>query len=141
MLLKNKRWVKAEPEDEREVAIEFAKNSEFAKYQINNLIGFIGLDVKNRYMVFKVKDMEAKRNTGARCDDSSKPRKIAILKEIMGDDIFDTYTNNSTKGLVQPELCSLEELLFRNLNRIKKNNKIWFFDFESALLYKNELKT
>ena len=141
MLLKNKRWVKAEPEDEREVAIEFAKNSEFSKYQINNLIGFIGLDVKNRYMVFKVKDMEAKRNTGARCDESSKPRKIAILKEIMGDDIFDTYTNNSTKGLVQPELCSLEELLFRNLNRIKKNNKIWFFDFESALLYKNELKT
>jgi hypothetical protein len=59
----------------------------------------------------------------------------------MGEALFDSYTNNSTKGMVQPELCSLEELLFRHFNGIKKNNKMWFFDFESASLYKKELKT
>jgi len=141
MLLKGKTWVKAEAEDEREVAIQTAQQSEFTKYEVNGLIGFVGLDVKNRYMVFKVKDMTAKRNTGARCDESLKSRKLIILKTIMGEALFDSYTNNTTKGMVQPELCSLEELLFRHFNRIKKNDKMWFFDFEMASLYKKELKT
>jgi len=140
MLLKGKSWVKAEAEDEREVAIATAENSDFTKYEVNNLIGFIGVDVKNRYMVFKVKDMEAKRNTGARCDESLKSRKIVILKAVLGEAAFEKYTNGTTKGMVQPELCSLEELLFRHYNKIKRNEKMWFFDFETAMLAKKELK-
>ena len=140
MLLKGKKWVKAEAEDEREIAIETAKNLDFTKYQVNNIVGFIGLEVKNRYLVFKVKDMEAKRNTGARCDESSKPRKIALLNELLGEDLFEKYTNGTTKGMVQAELCSLEELLFRYYNKSKRNNKLWFFDFESAMLSKKDLK-
>jgi hypothetical protein len=140
MILKGKRWFKAEAEDEREIAIETAKTLDFTKFEVNNIIGFIGLEVKNRYLVFKVKDMEAKRNTGARCDESSKPRKIAVLTELMGEQLFEKYTNGTTKGMVQPELCSLEELLFRYYNKSKKNNKVWFFDFESTMLSKKELK-
>jgi hypothetical protein len=140
MLLKGKKWVKAEAEDEREIAIETAKNLDFTKYQVNNIVGFIGLEVKNRYLVFKVKDMEAKRNTGARCDESSKPRKIAILNELLGEELFKKYTNDTTKGMVQSELCSLEEMLFRYYNKSKRNNKLWFFDFESAMLSKKDLK-
>ena len=140
MILKGKRWFKAQAEDEREIAVETAKTLDFTKFEVNNIIGFIGLEVKNRYLVFKVKDMEAKRNTGARCDESSKPRKIAVLTELMGEQLFEKYTNGTTKGMVQPELCSLEELLFRYYNKSKKNNKVWFFDFESAMLSKKELK-
>jgi len=140
MILKGKRWFKAEAEDEREIAIETAKTLDFTKFEVNNIIGFIGLEVKNRYLVFKVKDMEAKRNTGARCDESSKPRKITVLTELMGEQLFEKYTNGTTKGMVQPELCSLEEFLFRHYNKSKKNNKVWFFDFESAMLSKKELK-
>jgi hypothetical protein len=140
MILKGKRWFKAEAEDEREIAVETAKTLDFTKFEVNNIIGFIGLEVKNRYLVFKVKDMEAKRNTGARCDESSKPRKIAVLTELMGEQLFEKYTNGTTKGMVQPELCSLEELLFRYYNKSKKNNKVWFFDFESTMLSKKELK-
>lgn len=140
MLLKENKWVKAEAEDEREIAIETAKNLDFTNFEVNKLIGFIGLDVKNRYMVFKVKDMEAKRNTGARCDESSKPRKIAVLTELMGEALFEKYTEGTTKGMVQPELCSLEELLFRFYNKSKKDNKTWFFNFETAMLSKKELK-
>jgi len=140
MILKGKKWIKAEPEDEREVAIETAKTLDFTKFEVNNIIGFIGLEVKNRYLVFKVKDMEAKRNTGARCDESSKPRKITVLTELMGEQLFEKYTNGTTKGMVQAELCSLEEFLFRYYNKTKKNNKLWFFDFESAMLSKKELK-
>jgi flagellar biosynthesis GTPase FlhF len=140
MILQNKKWEPAEPEDEREIAIETVSKMDYIKYELNNLIGFIGQDQKNRYLVFKVKDMTAKRNTGARCDEASKTKKVQILIELMGQDLFDTYTGGTTKGLVQPELCSLQELLFRYYNKVKKNNKLWFFDFETAMLSKKELK-
>jgi len=140
MIMKNNRWVHAEPEDEREVAIEAVKHLDFSKYSTGKIIGFIGQDQKNKYLVFKVKDMEAKRNTGARCDEASKIKKIQILNELLGDEMFEKYTDGTTKGLVQPELCSLQEFLFRFYNKEKKDNKIWFFDFENAMLSKKELK-
>jgi len=140
MILKDKKWHQAEPEDEREIAMETVTKMDYMKFELNNLIGFIGQDQKNRYFVFKVKDMEAKRNTGARCDEASKPKKIAILTELLGQEIFDKYTQGTTKGMVQSELCSLQELLFRYYNKTKKNNKLWFFDFETAMLSKKELK-
>jgi len=140
MILKDKKWHQAEPEDEREIAMETVTKMDYMKFELNNLIGFIGQDQKNRYLVFKVKDMEAKRNTGARCDEASKPKKIAILTELLGQEMFDKYTQGTTKGMVQAELCSLQELLFRYYNKTKKNNKLWFFDFETAMLSKKELK-
>jgi hypothetical protein len=87
-----------------------------------------------------VKDMEAKRNTGARCDEASKTKKIQILIDLLGQELFDKYTQGSIKGLVQSELCSLQEFLFRYYNKSKKNNKLWFFDYENAMLSKKELK-
>ena len=140
MLMKNKTWVQAEPEDEREVALETVAKMDYIHYELNNMIGFIGQDQKNRYLVFKVKDMEAKRNTGARCDEASKTKKIQILIELLGQELFDKYTQGSIKGLVQSELCSLQEFLFRYYNKSKKNNKLWFFDYENAMLSKKELK-
>jgi len=140
MILKDKKWHQAEPEDEREIAMETVTKMDYMKFELNNLIGFIGQDQKNRYLIFKVKDMEAKRNTGARCDEASKPKKIAILTELLGQAMFDKYTQGTTKGMVQAELCSLQELLFRYYNKTKKNNKLWFFDFETAMLSKKELK-
>jgi len=140
MILKDKKWHQAEPEDEREIAMETVAKMDYMKYELNNLIGFIGQDQKNRYLIFKVKDMEAKRNTGARCDEAGKPKKIAVLIELLGQELFDKYTQGTTKGMVQGELCSLQELLFRYYNKTKKNNKLWFFDFETAMLSKKELK-
>jgi|LauGreDrversion2_2_1035103.scaffolds.fasta_scaffold00238_4 hypothetical protein len=140
MLMKNKKWVQAESEDEREVAMETVSKMDYIHYELNNMIGFIGQDQKNRYLVFKVKDMEAKRNTGARCDEASKTKKIQILIELFGQELFDKYTQGSIKGLVQSELCSLQEFLFRYYNKSKRNNKLWFFDYENAMLSKKELK-
>jgi len=140
MVLKNKHWHVAESEDEREIAMALVSKMDYMKYELNNLIGFIGQDQKNRYLVFKVKDMEAKRNTGARCDEASKGKRVQILTELLGEKGFETYSGGTTKGMVQPELCSLQELLFRYYQKIKKNNKLWFFDFETAMLSKKELK-
>ena len=45
------------------------------------------------------------------------------------------YTKENTKGMGQAELCALQEFLLRYYNKIKKNNKLWFFNFELAKLY------
>ena len=104
-----------------------------------SLIGFIGYDQKSRQLIFKVKNMEKPRDTGARCDEANKPKKIQIIKELMGEDMFNEYTQGTIKGLVQAELCSLQELVFRYYNKIKKDDKLWFFNFENASLYKKQL--
>ena len=79
--------------------------------------------------MFKVKDMSSARNKGARCDESVKSKKIQILNEIVGEE---KYTKENTKGAVQSELCSLQELLLRYYTKVKKDEKIWFLDVELA---------
>jgi superfamily II DNA or RNA helicase len=133
VLLKGNKWVNAEPEDERDVAEAFSSKYKITADAFNNIVGFIGLENKNKYLVFKVKDMLAKRNTGARCDESKKTNKIEILNKIIGSE---KYNKENTKGMVQAELCSLQEFLLRKYNKSKKDGKIWFLDFEMSMLYK-----
>ena len=96
--------------------------------------GYIGYDKKGRYLVFKVTDTTSKRKTGARCDEAAKIRKIQILNIIYNE--VDKFNDENTKGMVQPELCSLIELLLRYNNKNKYQNKTWFLDFETAQLMK-----
>ena len=139
MVLKNKKWTLGEELDKREVLTEFALHADIKTYKINPIIGFVNYEQKNRYLVFKVKDMNAKRNTGARCDEAAKTKKIQILKDIMGEAEFNRYNELEGK-ITKIELCCLEEFLFRYYNKIKKNNNLWFFNFELAMLLKKELK-
>jgi hypothetical protein len=133
MIFKGKRWIDAEPEDIRDISEELVKKMTIQNSSYNKLVGFIGYDNKNRYLVFKVKDTLARRNTGARCDEAQKAKRISTINEIFGDEIL---TKENTKGMVQPEMCAIEELLLRYYQKIRKNDKIWFLDFETALLYK-----
>ena len=140
---KDTKWVEAEPEDIRELeeSIEYQKHISFEKNNLNTILGFIGLEKNNRYLVFKTKDLSSKRNTGARCDEAGKQKTLNLLNEIIGREIF---TKESTKqikdkdGTVlqeatsQTELCVYQEFLLRYFNKIKKNNKIWFLLPEMA---------
>jgi hypothetical protein len=128
-----RKWVQAEPEDERLIAQEAIKSLGIKKEDFHSFVGFIGSDQKFNYLVFKIKDMTSKRNTGARCDESSKEKKIKILNDILGEK---KYTKENTRGYVQADLCSLQEFLLRYYNKIKKNGKIWFLDYELGMLYK-----
>ncbi len=133
LILDNKTnsWSEAEPED------EFVINNEINKRptpgNFNNLIGFIDYEVKTgNYMVFKVKDLLEKRNTGARCDGAGKKDTIILLNKIIG---AEKYNKENTKGMIQEELCSLQEFTLRYYNKIKKNNKIFFLDPSNAKNY------
>jgi superfamily II DNA or RNA helicase len=143
----NNKWIEAEPEDQREIA----SSKEAKEYlsmipdEYNKIIGFIGYEKSNRYLVFKTKDMTSKRDTGARCDEAGKVKTLQKLNEIVGEE---KYTNENTKAkkdkngnifseaIGHIELCVLQEFILRFFNTIKKDNKKWFFTPEMAIWYK-----
>jgi superfamily II DNA or RNA helicase len=129
----SKKWVDGEPEDDIEIASAAADKFRIPQgVQFNAIVGFIDNEKSNKYLVFKTKQTDAKRNTGARCDEAVKGKKLQILNMIVGEE---KYTKENTKGMVQAELCALQEFLLRYYNKITKDNKMWFFNFELAKLY------
>jgi len=140
-------WVESRPEEQRELA-ESKEAKHIFSFKIsdyNNIIGFIGYEKKNNYMVFKTKDMLAKRDTGARCDEAGKIKTIQTINKILNEDKFtkentkilkDTDGNVIQNAIGQVELCVYEEFILRYFDRIKKNNKKWFLTPEMAIYHK-----
>jgi hypothetical protein len=141
------KWIEATPEDQREIAnTKEAKNMlTFNVNDYNKLVGFIGYEKKNKYMVFKTKDLLAKRDTGARCDEAGKDKTMKKLNEIIREN---KYTNETTKaqkdtdGTVikeavgQTELCVMQEFILRYFDFIQKDGKKWFLTPEMAIFFK-----
>ena len=143
----NNKWIEAEPEDQREIA----SSKEAKEYltihleDYNKIVGFIGYEKSNRYLVFKTKDLSSKRDTGARCDEAGKVKTLQKLNEIVGET---KYSNENTKAIKDKdgnilseatghiELCVLQEFILRFFNTIKKDNKKWFFTPEMAIWHK-----
>ena len=146
ILNENNKWVLAEPEDQREIAAT-KEAKEYLSFNIekyNKIVGFIGYEKSNRFLVFKTKDMQSKRDTGARCDESGKNKTIQRLNEIVG---FEKFTKENTKAIKEKgqvvseavghvELCVLEEFILRYFNTIKKDDNHWFLTPEMALWHK-----
>ena len=147
ILNENNKWVEAEPEDQREIAATKEAKEYLTMNQVeyNKIIGFIGYEKNNRYFVFKTKDMESKRDTGARCDEAGKEKTIQKINAIVGETKF---TNENTKvkkdadgnviseAVGHTELCVFQEFILRYFNTIKKNDKKWFLTPEMSLWYK-----
>jgi hypothetical protein len=147
ILNRSNKWVEAEPEDQREIAAsKEAKELLTMKTEdYNRIVGFIGYEKSNRYLVFKTKDMLSKRDTGARCDESGKVKTLQKLNEIVGEN---KYTNENTKAekdgdgniireaVGHVELCVLQEFILRFFNTIKRDDKKWFLTPEMAIWHK-----
>jgi len=158
----NNKWIETGPEDQRLLFEEMnemiknkkTNNSELEKMgeilnfdlrSYNNIIGFIGYEKNNRYLVFKTKDINSKRDTGARCDEAGKSKTLDLLNRIVGEE---RYTKENTKlqkdndgnilkeAIGQTELCVLEEMIMRYFNEIKRDNKKWFLTPEMAIYHK-----
>ena len=142
-----KKWVEAEPEDQREIA-ETNEVRELLNFKVsdyNSIVGFIGYEKNNHFLIFKTKDMLSTRDTGARCDEAGKTKTMQMLNKILGED---KYTKENTKiqkdndkNVVQEaighvELCIIQEFILRYFDRIKKNDKKWFLTPEMALYFK-----
>ena len=141
------QWIVAEPEDQKEIANakETKEKLNLTIDNYNNLIGFIGYEKNNRFLIFKTKDMLSKRDTGARCDEAGKIKVLKKINDILGEV---KYTNENTKlkkdkqgnviveAVNHTELCVLQEFLLRYFNTIQKNGKKWFLTPELAIWYK-----
>ena len=147
ILNENNKWVEATPEDQIEIANakETKQILSLTFDNFNKIIGFIGYEKRNKYLVFKTKDVTSKRDTGARCDEAGKEKTIKKLNEIIGENkytIENTKMEKDSNGIViqdarsHVELCILEEFILRFYDVIKKQNKKWFLSPEMALYYK-----
>jgi hypothetical protein len=142
------RWIPAEPEDELEIAEKISQSLSITNDKYNEIVGFMGYDNKNIYIVLKIKNTIKKRNTGARCEDMSKGDRISNLNATIGENKFTKKNDNeiteeerasgiiSTKGMISSEMCCIQEFLLRYYNKVKRDDKIWFLNFEMAMLYK-----
>ena len=122
------KWVEARPEDQREIADtkEVRELLDFKISDYNTIVGFMGYEKNNKYLIFKTKDMLSTRDTGARCDEAGKNKTIQLLNKIIGEE---KYTKENTKllkekdGTViqqtmgQIELCILQEFILRFFNK------------------------
>jgi hypothetical protein len=140
-------WIESTPEDQREIASnkEIQNIFTFDSKNYNRYIGFIGYKKNNSALVFKTKDMDSKRDTGATCEESGKEKSIQKLNLILGEE---KYTSKNTKleknedgnvireAIGQIELCILQEFILRYYDSIKKNEKKWFLTPEMAIYYK-----
>jgi hypothetical protein len=129
-IYKNGKWIDAEPEDIREIG-EAVNEKYKLKRNFNEFVGFMGFEEKNKYMVFKVKDTTKKRHTGSRCDQAGKKKTIDLLNQILG---IEKYTKENTRGIVQSEMCILQEFTLRNFERQHKDGKSWFLTTELAVI-------
>ena len=107
-------------------------NLKFEKAEYNETIGFIGYTKNNNYLVFKTKNMNSQRDTGARCDEKGKGKTIELFNEIVGSEIF---TKTNTTKIVSQELCVYEEFVLRFFNENKRNGKKWFVTPEMAIVF------
>ena len=151
MILDNtNKWITARPEDQREIA-SLPQTKEFLAFNLNdynNIVGFIGYEKGNKELVFKTKNMTSKRDTGARCDQSSKNKNLTKLNEIIGEEKYTIQNTKTIKdkdgNIIQEamgniEICVLEEFILRFFNEYPKNGKDgkkWFLTPEMAIWHK-----
>jgi superfamily II DNA or RNA helicase len=130
ILNKDNLWNLAKPEDYNDLLTKIKENTVKIP-KLNNIVGFISY-FKDNYMIYKVKQLNKKRNKGARCDQSGKSDTIKLLNSVIGSE---KYNPSNTKGINQKQLCVLQEFLLRIYDYENRNDKRWFLDpFESVVI-------
>jgi hypothetical protein len=154
ILNEDNRWVEAGPEDQREIAMseEAKKQLAFDKAKFNRIVGFIGYEKNNKYLIFKTKDIESSRDTGARCDESGKEKTLKKLETFLDKSVVHELLlrpkldkdnaivvnkdNSQVEEMIgHSEMCVLLELVLRYLND-NINDKKYFLTPELAIYYK-----
>lgn len=119
-------WINGDAYDEQEVRKRIKPKS---NKKNNKFLGFIDYDGTDK-MVFKIKK-DAKRNTGARCDQSQKSTQISILNELFGD-------GGTLIASIKPgseELCLYQEFILKHYNKTRPD-KTYFLTFDEYQTYK-----
>ena len=130
-------WEEADQEDYSIMASELLRfRIERTSRQMNNLLGFITLFVSKKSqakeMVFKVKDMNEKRNNfGARIDDAGKDKVIKLLNQVID---VPTYSDENCDFISQLGLCIVLEIIMRRFTEEKRNGKYFYLTPEQTIM-------
>ena len=114
-------WVEAESEDIKDLQSSI-DGLKIDITDFNKILGYIG-SFKGEYNIFKVKQLDKKRNKGARCDQTGKSDAVNLLNQIIGENI---YNADNTKRFNQNLICIMQELYLRIYDLEEKNGKRWF---------------
>jgi hypothetical protein len=136
----NKKWDMATNEDINDVNKEIKKiKALYAPPQdkLNRYVGFIS-NFKNKYMVYKIKDIKNKRSKGSRCNQMSfigvsKATKNDAI-EILNSIIISPEKYASGIDVKQSEICCKQELILRLYDKEERLNKKWFISPGIAIL-------
>ena len=101
--------------------------------QVNDIVGFMTL-FKGKFNIFKTKVMTGKRNSGSRCDQSGKSGVLKTLAQILDDP--SVIKDPELKSLNVIQICSEQEFILRNYDKIRKDGKRWFLAPEEYALSK-----
>ena len=121
-------WYIAEAEDLKDLKESINMKRDTIINSLNNIIGFM-INFKNDdYIVFKTKDRNKILDLGSRCDQKSKTKGIEMLTEIIGENIY------STKGIIQSDICIIQELYLRIYDNELKDKKRWILNPSETIL-------
>jgi hypothetical protein len=135
LFVKDNKLIPTEPVIRKELARQLvSKRVDISEY--NFIFGFMYEFKKQDIIIFKTKDIEAKRNKGARCDQAGKQTNINTLNKIVEGKIGDrqTFNKENTKQMRTPQICSEQEFILRYNDSIEKDGKVWFLNYEEAVL-------
>ena len=86
-------------------------------------------------MVYQIKDTTNLRSKGFRCDQSGKSKTISIINKV------EKNTSNPKKYIeTGKELCIRLEMVLRIFQIENRDNKTWFLDTETAIIYEFQTK-
>lgn len=135
LIVFDKKWDIAKPEDYEDLKDELGVMINKIlpmSIKLSSNIGFM-TNFKKDYMIFKIRNISQKRNTGARCDQSSKLNSIHFLNSL-GEH---QYTMDSK--LSRPELCAIQEFLLRKFDIENKDGKRWFLTPSEAVIINSKI--
>ena len=147
-VLGDEGWKEAKKTERDVLDPIYAKNIVRIVSALNEIYGFIIPFKDSDELIFKTKLRDMNRQTGTRCDQSSKNGTINTLNEILkstrGNQLCHTkelqYNSDNTKQSGNVELCCYSEMVLRCYNENKVNKKVWFVEPEYAQHVLNHLK-
>ena len=134
--ISKKQWVNATSEDRYdfgEAMSTITRKLLPIDDKLNAQVGFMA-NFKKDYMVFKIRDISQKRNTGARCDQSSKLKSVQLLNSL-SEHHYELDIN-----LSRQELCVMQEFYLRKLEMESMDGKKWFLTPTEAVIINKKMK-
>jgi len=133
-------WSHAQPTDRLETLKQSVPFSTISLSRLNRLFGFMNL-LQSDYTVFKTIDQNNKSKKGSTCTIEGKKDVIKRLNLISGFTYGDKDGEGvknfiNCKDIIKPGLCVVLEILLRQYDDIRKDEKRWFLDGEKSILSK-----